>query len=639
MDPVKPHSIIFFRVKKIYSFILLHVFIAFGFFTAAQTNISGIVNSYYQVVEVIPAKACVRLNTVAGLARLQKTLLIQMKGASVVTTNNSTFGDTTSLNNAGNYEIAIICAINGDSVFMLHNFLNSYTVTNKVQLVKFAEYYSANVTDTIKASPWNNTTGTGGVIAISVTQNLTLNAPIYADSSGFRGGGYVLSNGTCFNLPFAATAYFYNASATAPQNGAWKGEGVYDFPISQSGGRGAPANGGGGGNNHNNGGAGGANLTAGGNGGGNSSSAGCTSDFHGEAGKALKNWNGKKIFFGGGGGAGHSNGTLTISKGGGNGGGIIFLQAQTLIGNGYKISATGGIGGNAVSDGASGGGAAGTVIMDVNTYSGSLILQANGGKGGDENDDGTTQRCYGAGGGGSGGALYFTGSIPAVTISSTAGNAGLEFGGDPACHAAIPAASGLSGNTISSYTIRQSTDSASYCLSIAPLAVKLIYFKIAAEGSAIQLQWKVADPESIEEFVVEKIIAGSWHSLYSITADQLKQNYSYIDEHPNLSTNLYRIRIIEKNGSFSYSPERQLNWDQKNDVYILYPNPASQKATITGDFSSGSEIKLFDVSGKLKWYKKAMNNNGTLTIDLSSLLPGVYILRIGDVIKKLVVSR
>jgi len=342
-----------FLSGKIKHLILLQVLILCALISTSQ-NISGIVNSYYKVIEVIPAKACVRLNTVVGLAHLQKTLLIQMKGASVNTTNTSSFGDTTSLNSAGNYEIAIICAIDGDSVFMFHNFLNNYTVADKVQLVKFGEYYSANVIDTLKAAPWNNTSGTGGVIAISVSQDLTLNAPIYADSSGFRGGAYVLSNGSCSNF-FAATGYFYNASLSAPQNGAYKGESIFDFPINQSGGRGAPANGGGGGNNHNNGGAGGANLSAGGFGGGNSSSAGCATELHGLAGKALSSWSGKKIFFGGGGGAGHSNGTVTISKGGGHGGGIILIQAENILGNGYKISANGGKGGNAASDGASGG--------------------------------------------------------------------------------------------------------------------------------------------------------------------------------------------------------------------------------------------------------------------------------------------
>jgi len=623
---------------KIHHLISLQVLLLWALISASQTSISGIVNSYYKVIEVIPSKACVRLNTVAGLAHLQKTLLIQMKGASVITTNTSTFGDTTSLNDAGNYEIAIICAINGDSVFMYHNFLNSYTVAGKVQLVKFAEYYSANVVDTVKASPWNNAAGTGGVIALSVSTDLILNGPIYADSSGFRGGAYVLSNGTCSNF-LAATGYIYNASLTAPQNGAYKGESVYDFPIGQSGGRGAPANGGGGGNNHNNGGAGGANLSKGGIGGGNSSSAGCMTELHGLAGKALSSWNGKKIFFGGGGGAGHSNGAATVSKGGGNGGGIILIEADNLIGNSYKISSNGSKGGNAASDGASGGGAAGSVIMDINSYSGPVTIQANGGKGGDENDLGTAQRCYGAGGGGSGGVIYFTGSLPAVPISFSSGAAGIEFGGDPACHAAVLPSNGLGGSVIPLYTVRQATDSSSYCLSVDALAIKLLYFKIAAVESNILLQWRVANPESIEEFIVEKIIGGAWQPIYTLKADDAKQNYNYTDEYPNATTNLYRLKMIEKNSSVSYSPVRQLNWTQKNNRFALYPNPASHQVMVSGDFSSLTMVKIFDASGKLKWNKKIATNTGAINIDLSSFAPGVYFLQVESSVQKLVISR
>ena len=638
MSLVRPAIIPTFPPRKFWYLILLQVSVFSFHVGLTQTNISGVVNSYYKVLEVIPAKACVRLNTVTGLARLQKTLLVQMKGASVITTNTSTFGDTTSLNDAGNYELAIICSINGDSVFMFHTFLNNYTVADKVQLVKFAEYYSADVTDTVKAASWNNTNGTGGVIAISVAQDLTLHAPVYADSSGFRGGSYVLSNGTCFNAPFAATNYFYNASSTAPQNGSYKGESVYDFPASQSGGRGAPANGGGGGNNHNNGGGGGANLSAGGKGGGNSSSTGCVTDLHADGGKPLKNWAATKIFFGGGGGAGHSNGTLTVSNGGGNGGGIIFIQAGTLIGNGNKISANGGEGGNAVSDGASGGGAAGSVIMNVTTYSGPVTVQANGGKGGDENDAGTTQRCYGAGGGGSGGVIYFTGSVPGATISTNGGAAGSEYGGDPACNAAIPASSGINGSTVSSYVIRQSTDSASYCLSI-PLAVRLISFNAVHDGSTIQLRWTISNPELAREFTIERKNSNDWLPLSTLHATDEQKNYFYTDEHAEAGSNWYRLKIIEKSNSFFYSDVRHLNDHSKSRLFSLYPNPAFQHVTITGDFSSLTEIRLFDIAGKLKWHDKVLNNSGAVDIDLSSIQPGMYLLTIDNVIKKLAVHK
>ena len=104
------------------------------------------------------------------------------------------------LNNAGNYEIGMVCHIDGDSLFLVYMLLNQYTVSGKVQVVKIPQYVSATVTDTLKPAPWNNTTGTGGVLAISVEQDLTLNAPVYADSSGFRGGEYRLSDGTCSNF-------------------------------------------------------------------------------------------------------------------------------------------------------------------------------------------------------------------------------------------------------------------------------------------------------------------------------------------------------------------------------------------------------------------------------------------------------
>src|SRR5690349_18877971 len=77
--------------------------------SAQTTNISGIVNTYHKVIEVIPSKACLRVLDPTGLTVNTKVMIVQMKGATITTTNNSSFGDTTSLNGAGNYEIGTIC--------------------------------------------------------------------------------------------------------------------------------------------------------------------------------------------------------------------------------------------------------------------------------------------------------------------------------------------------------------------------------------------------------------------------------------------------------------------------------------------------------------------------------------------------
>jgi hypothetical protein len=623
--------------RKLFRLLLLFFLLVSGFpFCIAQiTPISGVVNSYYRVVEVIPAKSCVRLNTTAGLNYNDKVMIVQMKGAGINTSNSSSFGDTTSLNNAGNYEIGTVCHVDGDSLFLVYMMLNQYTVSGKVQVVKIPQYVSATVTDTLKPAPWNNTTGTGGVLAISVEEDLTLNAPIYADSSGFRGGEYRLSDGTCNNF-FPTNGFVYNANTLNPQDGSFKGEAVADVAAGQSGGKGAPVNGGGGGNNHNNGGGGGANLSAGGNGGGNSSSVGCRISNPGRGGKALSSYGGTKIFPGGGGGAGHSNFNFPNPTGGGHGGGIVFIQANNLIGNNNKIVANGSRGGAALGDGASGSGAGGTLILSINNYVGTTTIQANGAQGGTANDGGNVGRCYGAGGGGSGGAIYFSTASPAVPITVTGGAAGPEIGREASCNAIIPALPGSVGQIVPNYSYSMSTVLESgYCAYLLP--VELIWFKAIYTNGQHVLSWKVAEPELADRFIIERTGTGNnWIAINEQPAMEGISLYKYEDPFPEPNNNFYRLKIIGKDKQVIYSPILKVFIPTMNNPVTIYPNPTHKKITVSGNISF-TELYLFDLTGKLLLQKKNNNNQNSVKIDLPELSAGVYILRIGTVIRKLVI--
>ena len=565
-------------------------------------------------------------------------MIVQMKGATINTSTSGSFGDTTNLNNAGNYEIVSICYIKSDSVFFNYLFLNNYTVADKVQLVRMPEYYSATVIDTLKAAPWDNTTGTGGVLAIFVDQDLTLNKPISADTVGYRGGTYRLSNNTCSDFA-GATLYAYNPTS-ATQNGAYKGEGAADVAISLAGGMGAPANGGGGGNNHNNGGAGGANLTAGGDGGGNSSSTGCTLALEGKGGKPLSSHGGKKIFMGGGGGAGHANNGIASSNGGGHGGGIVFIRADNLIGNGYKISANGQVGGPAASDGASGAGAGGTIILHVNNYTGTTVIAADGGQGGTEDDGLNINKCYGSGGGGSGGVIYFSGAIPGAPVNSTvnSGNAGPEVNHDVSCNAAVASSAGSAGQIISNYTFSSSLVlSNNYCSTLLP--VELVWFNAQYLNGQAILSWKTAQPELIDHFVIEKSDdADNWDAVYNQPANDGLIIYHYNDPLPKPGSNYYRIKVVKKNSIASYSAVRKVLLPGKSETIVIYPNPADNKIFIAG-VKSSSELTLFDQTGKLIWKKKIISTQTIAEVDLPSLSTGVYILKVGEIVKRLVIRQ
>jgi hypothetical protein len=627
---------------KIPSFLLVFSVLTMSCFMASAQNISGIVNTYYRVTEVVPAKACVRVNTTAGLGYNDKVMLIQMKGASINTTdvNAVNFGDTTGLNNAGNYEIATVCYLNGDSVFFVFNMLNQYTTAGKVQLVKMPRYSSATVTDTLKAAPWNNTAGTGGVLAIYIDQTLTLNAPIYADSSGYRGGSFRLSSDGCSNTP-GAQAYAYNGNSLSPQNGALKGEGVADITnVAHTGGRGAVANGGGGGNNHNNGGAGGGNLTSGGDGGGNSSAGtfNCKLSLFGRAGKALSSYGGSKIFAGGGGGSGHINNGYVTSYGGGHGGGIIFIRANSLVGNNKKISANGQTGGPAASDGGSGGGAGGTIIMAVANYGGTVTIEANGGGGGLEADGGNINYCYGAGGGGSAGAIYFSTATPASPVAATVtgGPMGPETGRDVSCGAVVLSRAGNDGVITPSYSYRRSNVLATNACSI-PLPVEFEWFNAGYTNGQAVLNWKITQPEMIDRFLIERYDDdNNWIKVGEKSANDIFDSYEAIDPSPMPGYNFYRIRVIKKTTETIYSSSKKIYVTPKHEQVNIYPNPAGQKIFITG-LTSSPTMELLDLSGKMIMQKKIIGNQNITEVTLPKLPAGIYVIKLDDVKRRLII--
>lgn len=624
-------------LKKRVVFFICYVLIAICSF--AQTPIQGVVNTYHKVNSIDLSKACIIVEDPTGLTLNNMVMIVQMKGASIITANDPTYGTVSNLNNAGNYEIGTICFIKDDSVFLFHQLQNSYTpLDGKVQLVQFADDVSFNVVNTVTALPWDSTTGLGGVIAIHADLSITLNAGIDASGNGYKGGPFFLSGSICSNSsPF--NGYVYNGSPSSPfppatQNGARKGEGVAFVSSLQSGGRGAPANGGGGGNNHNNSGGGGANLNAGGIGGGNSSSSMyCNVTLKGEGGKGLNSSGGQKIFLGGGGGAGHNNNGV-FTMGGGDGGGIIFIWANEIISNTQIIRANGAGGGQSQADGAGGGGGGGTIIMNINNYSGTLTVQANGGNGGNSDDGGNIGRCYGGGGGGSGGAIYFTGSVPAVTTSVTPGDAGAETGRNGTCLAVQDASPGVIGNIFSNYTLNRSTIPAAYCRFLLP--VKLIFFHAELAGKKVQLDWQIENPELAKFYSIEKINSNNERTiLTTITANDVQRIYSTIDNNPSPGNNLYRLKIIEKDNSITYSEYRSISLPYPANEYSVYPNPATNKITINGNFVIPTTFKLSDISGKLILQQQLSGN--TIPIALPVLSPGIYLIRIGEKTQKLII--
>jgi len=402
--------------------------------------IGGIINDYTPVLGLDPCKNLLTVEDGTKFNTGDTVLLIQMKGAVIDSSNTNAFGTITNYNNSGNYEFNYVKSKAGNVIELKNKLNRQYDIpTGKVQLIRVPYYNSVVITSPLTCLPWDGSKG--GVLVLNAKDTISLQSDVDVSGKGFRGGIDLIGVNTSFNC--YENQFYY--SDNQPELASGKGEGIADISSARSFGKGALANGGGGGNSHNSGGAGGGNITAGGMGGYQFDGAPCNVtvpfDNRGVSGKSipLSNAN-NKIFLGGGGGAGHSNDPVGgfLAKGG-NGSGIAIILADKIISNTKKIIANGnaavscGLTTGACHEGMGGGGAAGTILMQVNAYVDNANVETKGGKGGDMTAVGFGR--VGPGGGGSGGTLWLkNAALPAnVTVSNTAGTNGVcpGYGNDP----------------------------------------------------------------------------------------------------------------------------------------------------------------------------------------------------------------
>lgn len=402
--------------------------------------LTGTINTYTPVYGFGCDSSSLQVGATTGFSAGDKVLLIQMQVPQVDLSNSASFGALLNSTCIGNYEFNRILSASGNSIQLKFDLIRPYDVSGKVQLVRVPEYDSATVCG-ITCLPWNGVIG--GVLALDVKTKLTLNGSIDVNGKGFRGG---MVEPNFIDWFFGEQEYFYPPVSTLS---AEKGEGIVQIPQDHSFGRGRAGNGGGGGNAHNAGGGGGGNAGAGGDGGleiTNLPSA-PTPNTNGIGGAAFFNTNTNKVLLGGGGGAGHANDAKGSS--GGTGGGIIFITANTMQTNSFQISANGVdvLGGIDQNDGQGGGGAGGTIMLDIGQINGALVCALKGGRGG-SNPYTPAFQLHGPGGGGGGGKLLLAQNSPTVMAQLQGG-----INGFTSQNLTNGALSGVAGISLNSFAV------------------------------------------------------------------------------------------------------------------------------------------------------------------------------------------
>lgn len=325
---------------------------------------------------------------------------------------------------------------------------------------------------------------------------------------------------------------------------------------------------------------------------------------------------------GGGGGAGEGNNGG--SQDAGNGGGIVFIFADTIettVCSSYEISANGqSVTTSSGNDGNSGGGAGGSIVIQVNEWdiSGTcpLIVESNGGKGGDA----ITANEHGGGGGGGQGAVIYSITEPTANTTTNTNNGA----GGLNCSSCSTADSGTNSNGSG---IIDSTNT--------PLPVELIYFKAQRlEDSAVRLNWTTASELNNSHFEIERSLDGIvfryLDRVEGVGTTSQMTNYQYNDfllPKRLTQTACYRLKQIDFGGSSEQTDVVCIDLsDMAKTEISFYPNPTTGHLIITSfkENKENAKIKVYDIQGREMYNFKVIENG----IDLSQLNSGTYLVQV-----------
>lgn len=242
---------------------------------------------------------------------------------------------------------------------------------------------------------------------------------------------------------------------------------------------------------------------------------------------------------------------------------------------------------------------------------------------------------------------------PMITASSYSAVSGannniLEGKADNANYTNSPATVSFGAALIKSFSITYSAGSSSPSNPLAQyigigtitfgsvLPVHLVSFKAEKRSGNAFLQWETDNMINFSHFEVERsTTSGTAFEKIAVMAtngqDAGIYNYTDLNVQARIKTAFYRVKMVDVDGKFQYTPVVMLNFDGGTMVDVrptLLRTGEMIRITISDNNQARYDVKLFDLSGKLIMQQNQVN--GQVQLQTANLQKGMYIVHVTD---------
>ncbi|MDF2381205.1 T9SS type A sorting domain-containing protein [Nostoc ellipsosporum NOK] len=170
------------------------------------------------------------------------------------------------------------------------------------------------------------------------------------------------------------------------------------------------------------------------------------------------------------------------------------------------------------------------------------------------------------------------------------------------------------------------------------LPVRLIQFAGVYNNGGTDLSWTTAQEQNTERFAIEYSADGqAFREAGSVAAQNTAGTHQYKFRHEEVlqKTTYFRLRMIDKDGRFTYSQVVRVEPDKSADRLQITPNPVVNELIVryaTAD-AQVITITLYESGGRIlkQWEKKAGAGENVFNLGNHSGLPqGIYNIRVDD---------
>ncbi|MBS1495927.1 MAG: alpha/beta fold hydrolase [Bacteroidetes bacterium] len=164
------------------------------------------------------------------------------------------------------------------------------------------------------------------------------------------------------------------------------------------------------------------------------------------------------------------------------------------------------------------------------------------------------------------------------------------------------------------------------------LPLHLLNFTATQIASQVKLHWLTTNEVNTSNFVIEHSAnAITWQPIGNVaSANTNSADYNFTDQNPVNGYNYYRLKMLDKDGAFTYSAVQAIYFDDVIQAFTLSPNPAVSMVVIHfAQPVNNAVITLMDAQGR-KLSEKNYNGMAVTNYNMPVLnLPaGVYFITI-----------